>query len=1177
MTFRRLLLIFPVLLCGVAGISGYAQSTNAGDIRGTVTDPTGALIPGVTVTVLNIDTGVTKDFVTNDSGLYDTSSIVAGNYKVTFKSSGFETVIRGPITVEVGFTTVNGQLRVGSANEVVAVTTDVPLLNTESGDQTSTLSSKDMAQLPNVGGSNGPDWQNFMILLPGAAGTPMSNSGSSNPGMSVSTNGNLPFSNVLADGASTTLPSSQNANPAAFEDVDELQVSLSSFSAQYGVGGLIINQITKGGSAKYHGSAYEYFQNDALNAANFGFGNKVPVSRLRYDDFGGTISGPILKKKMFFFFGYDQIVNNGVQAGYNTVPTAANMAGIFGSDLLYDPTTQTYATDGAGNTYPVRKSFLSEYGVNQVPQSLMDPVALKYQQYYPTESSHIPYGHFVPAAVDPASGVAKNNFYSAYAIPRPWKRFFGRLDYDITPNNRLTISDTQGNELENGDNSIVACPIACQLGDVDNNNAQITDVWNISPHTINEARMGYTSQLNFFSDAASGKGVPGSLGWQFAKADVLPAVNYTRNNPYGQPVNGNFLAPGTNAQYKEFVFDPSDVVTMIRGKHVLHFGGEFAIYRDDATPWGNLNSGSFQFSGVYTEQWTLQPNAQGVLIGTANSSSTGEEYADFLLGAANQWNAAVTPESGARLKKPQMFVQDDWKLRPNLTLNLGLRYEISHGFNEVKNNMASFDPTVINPATGTLGAYWFGETHANGRNSMQADVYSTVLPRPGFSWLKDSATTVRGGFGVYSYNFSLDNYGAGMGASVSSAGGLTDNVGVVPVTQFGGAGTTLVKNPAGGYNAGTALPYTAASTDPTRFNGQSGGALIYNPYHTPIPKIYQWNFGVERQLGTDYVATLTYVGSHGFNLTFPTDINAVPENEATSASDNQFRPYPIYPGPIGASGNSSAPVHNGISNYNSLQASITKRFTHGLSMNFNYVWSHFLDDQDSSGWGSHAGPILWQHASSLTLNQSNLNYGPSNFDIRNAFKGYLVYQLPFGMGKQFLNHSQLLDEAIGGWQLSGTIVESTGNPFTITGPGPLYTSANAFQYPSRISGVSTDSPGGKNWQHWYNPAAFAYPGAGVFGNVPRNSLVGPGLNVVDLSAGKTFSVTEGIKFGIRCDAQNAFNHPSFGPPTGNQTNLTGATGAGSPFTGPAGGVGSSQITTLTVDGRSLQLSARITF
>ena len=347
------------------------------------------------------------------------------------------------------------------------------------------------------------------------------------------------------------------------------------------------------------------------------------------------------------------------------------------------------------------------------------------------------------------------------------------MDYDITPNNRLTMSDTQSDTPQHYPSTVSICPVGCQTGDVDNNNAQITDVWNISPTTINEARLGFTDQLNFFKDLALNRGYASQLGWQFAKADDFPAIQLDGSYPYA------WITPSSNSIYKEFTWDPSDVVTMIRGKHILHFGGELLAYQNNSTAWGNTNAGALGFTGQYTQQWTVDPTVCGANAGGAAciAPNTGLEYADFLLGYAQNWNAGLSPEYGARMKTPQMFFQDDWKVRPNLTLNLGLRYQINHGWNEVHNNMSSFDPTVNNPATNTLGAYWFGPTHANGRTSLQANTFKTWQPRLGFSWALDPKTVVRGGFGLYSYTWSLDTYGGnntsfGMGAAISSSGSV---------------------------------------------------------------------------------------------------------------------------------------------------------------------------------------------------------------------------------------------------------------------------------------------------------------------------------------------------------------------------------------------------------------------
>ena len=1139
--------VLPLLLI-FGSWAGFAQSTNSGDIRGTVTDASGALIPGVTVTVVNVDTGVSKSFTTNESGLYDTSSIVTGPYTVTFTKGGFEKLVRGPVTVEVGFTTVNGQLQVGAETQEVTVSADVPLLKTETSEQSTTLEAKSMEQLPQVAGGSGVSWENFMILLPGATGTPNGSQGSSNPGQEVAINGNLPYTNILADGASTTLSHSQNANPAVFETVAELQVNTSSFSAQYGVGGAIFNQITKGGTSQFHGAVYDYFQNNALTAYPYEFGTPRsqlgPIPFLRFNNFGFAVGGPILKKKMFFYFDYDQIVDHGNSSGYNSVPTTAVMAGNFNTQAqtIYDPTTQTIAYDSKGNPYPVRQSFASEYPAlgNAIPSALFDKVAAAMQQFYPTPTNHIPGGVFVTPKGFTSEGVPQQNFYSSQVQPLPYRKFFGRLDYDISAKNRLTMSDTQSDTPQRYPNQVSACPIGCQTGDVDNNNAQITEVWNISPTTINEARVGFTSQLNFFADLALGKGYPSKVGWQFAKADTIPAINFYNTYPYA------WIDPSSNSVYKEFTWDPSDVVTMIRGKHILHFGGELLTYQNNSTAWGNANAGTFNFTGQYTQQW--QTDASGVAHPVAG---TGMEYADFLLGYAQTWGAGVSPEYGARMKTPQMFVQDDWKIRPNLTLNLGLRYQINHGWNEIHNNMSSFDPTVTNPANNSLGAYWFGPTHANGRTSMQANTFNTWQPRVGFAWAYDPKTTLRGGFGLYSYTWSLDTYGGnnttfGMGAALAAAGGYSDQTnGITPATKLDGSGTI--------FGTTTSLPFSTAST-PTAYNGQPAG---YIQYHTPVPRIMQWNVSVQRALATDFVTEIAYVASHGSGLNFPTDLNQVPQ-QYWSTNDTANRPYPIFQSIQGSTNNAK-------SNYDSLQASITKRMTHGLSLSFNYVWAHMLDDQDSSGWGSRAGPQDFQNAFNPAANYSN-----SNFDVRHAFKGYAVYQLPFGKGKQFLNGSRLLDEAVGGWQIAGTVILQTGNPFTVYGNQANYSQAGT-QYPNWNPGVSWRAPH-QSILNWFNPGAFLQPADGTWGNVRRNSLYGPGINTFNLSAAKGFSIPwrEETKIEFRADAQNVFNHPSFGTP--NNVYLGSSVGGpGTPYTG------TSPITSLTIYGRNLQLALRVSF
>jgi hypothetical protein len=1141
MKLKLLAAMLAVLLS--AGLAGTAlgQSTNSGDFNGVVTDTTGAPIPGATVTVLNIATGVSKDLVTNDAGVYDTSSIVAGTYKLTFAKPGFQTFVRSSVTLEVGIHKIDAQLAIGAVTQEVVVNTDISLLKTENGEQTTTLSAQTLQALPQVG----QDWTSFNILLPGSSGVPSGAQGALGTGTSNGTtlavNGNLPFSTVLSDGAETTLPASANSDILTQEVIQEVQVSSSAFSAQYGVGGSLYNQISKGGTDRFHGSAYEYFQNDALDAYNYNFGG-TPTKFLRYHNFGGSVGGPILKRKMFFYFNYDHIIQHGGTAAVlYSVPTAAVLSGDFtGQPTVYDPATTTTQQTGTylypGQTLPtncpcvIRQSFADEYhNGNKIPASRFDAVASAMQKYFPAANA--------PGTL--SNGQTINNYTYTSPSSTPFIRYFGRLDYDIRSNNRLTLSNSEG---DNPGQSFGAgiCPVNCQTNDVSKNNAQITDVWTISPRITNEVRLGYTNQLNFFVPLTLNQGYPAKLGFQFAKADNFPSLNITGYNN-GANNNGNTVVTSQiNAVYKEHAFDPSDVVTFIVGKHILHFGGEFLIYQNNSTSWGNITAAQLGFTGSYT--------SEGVASGL-NNSNTGVAYADFLLGQTQNWSAGVTPEYGGREKLPQLFVQDDYKIRPNLTLNLGLRYQIQTGWSEVKGNEASFDPTVQNPVSNSLGATWYGSTRANGRGSIQAPVYSTFLPRLGFAYQLDPNTTVRGGFGLYAYNWSNDTYNGGVqGGAFGSQGSVNDTTnGITPVVILSGSGANL--------------PYIAASTNPAAFNGQN---VNYVQYHQPVGGSYQWNLQVQRQINNNLVTSLAYVASHGHDLPFPVDLNQVPESKL-AAVDQQLRPYPQYLN-INIAG--TAPGENATSNYNSLQAVIEKRASHGLSFNFNYTWSHFLDDLDSSGWGSHSGTTNWQNA----FNPS-ANYGSSNFDVRNAFKGNVIYQLPFGRGKQFLNNNLLLDEILGGWQASGTLVVQSGQPFTPTmsnGTNSYSLAGNNFKWYPNVVGNPVLS--GRGIHQWFNEAAFAVPASGTFGNERRNALTGPGLSTVNLSLGKTFTIWEQVRLQIRADANNAFNHASFGQPNAGLS-PNGAAGA------PAGSIatGTSTITGTTVPGRTMQLSGRLTF
>ncbi|HEX4020356.1 MAG TPA: TonB-dependent receptor [Acidobacteriaceae bacterium] len=1140
----RFTVVLAISICASAAL---AQNTNSGDIRGTVTDKSGAVIPGVTVSVLDVDKGVTHTYTTDGAGLFDTGSIVPDHYILTFTKEGFTTYERGPITLYVGTTMVNGQLSVGATTQRVVVSTDVPLLQTETGAQEATLNSKTMAQLPQTGA----DWQNFIMLLPGAAGTPENDSMSMQPGAGqTSINGNLPYASVLADGATTTLPMSQNSDVTIFETTSEVKVSTSAFSAQYGVGNIIYNQITKGGGGKFHGAGYEYFQNNVLNASPYAFGTNTPVPVLHYNNFGVAVGGPILPHRLFFYFDYDKTIDNGgASISFNTVPTPAVKNGMFtaaGSPTLYDPTTQTFQMTGThtytGSQYPggalqvtcpcvIRQSFDSEYhNGNVLPPGMINPVAKNIQAYFPAPN----------LAGQPSSGIALNNYTSNTPGKTPFTKFFGRLDFDVTSHNRLTVSETESDNPVT-DVGIGICPINCESQDVSRDNAQVSDVWTISPEVINEARLGFTDQLNFFVPDTLDQGYAAKLGFAMAKADNFPDVQIGNGSYYELGNNGST----PNAVYKEFVFDPSDVVTMIRGRHVLHFGGEFLINRADSTAWGNIVAGTVAYSGSYTSAG-----------GAATTAYDGTAYADFLLGQTQNWNAKVAPEYGARWKSPQLFVQDDYKMRPNLTVNLGLRWQGMTGWSEVKGNITAFDPTVVNPANNSLGAMWYAFSHANGRTTLQAPKYNTFLPRVGFSYQPSPNMVLRGGFGMYGSVWSEDTYGGGIGNAFGSSGTVNDSTnGFCPVVQLDTDGSTPdTRDP--GCGVGNNNPSSINSkylTSPTTPDAQNGAnsSVTYNQYHTPVPLNYQWTLAVQREIGTNYVGEIAYIGNHGTNLNFPVDIDQVPEDKL-GPNDLADKPYPLF-------GSITGSPNNAVSNYNALQAQITKRMATGLEFNANYTWSHFMNDLDSSGWGSREGYQNYQNAF-----DTNANYSRSNFDLREMFKAQAVYMLPIGEGRQFLNNNRLLDTVIGGWQTSGTVVLQTGAPIGITTGGNNSSnnqSGSYTQFANQVGNVSLPGSTKSRLNEWYNLNALVVPAPFTYGNFRRNVVSGPGLNVVNFSLGKNFHVWESVAFQIRADATNVFNHASFGQPGNN------AIGNGQ----------SAQITGTTVGGRTMQLYGRISF
>jgi carboxypeptidase family protein len=1144
-----------VILCGLAlglASSVLAQNSNSGDIRGTVTDTSGAVVPGVNVTVTDTDTGVINKYVTNNDGLYDTNSILPGTYTVEFSKGGYESYKRDGIPLEVGIITVDAQLKVGAATSVVEVNaSDIPLLKTEDAQVGATLTTNELTNLPNSNPSNG--YTEFLKLLPGATGV-TSGSGNggggtnSDPQFDQAINGTMPyFSSYLVDGGSIWLPHSANTDQGISESVSELNVIGTDAPSQYGGGGSVFNVILKSGSDTFHGSAYDYIQNDDLDARSYF--NSGAKSKVRYNYFGGALGGPIIKNKMFFYYNYQQLKNPNSGFGTATEPTAAMLAGcfdpkLFGNALTLDaahspvggpltPLTSGTAADIAQCTTADPTNASNDL---VIPTADFDPVAKAIQSNY-----------FL--AGQQGNSVLSNNYKYLGPGNGNLAKQIGRLDYNVTPKNRIDFSIIERYAPLVVSTSSPDCPVNCNNNSSDGGNGQLSDVWTIRANLINEARFSFNREADYFAQQSLGMGIPAKIGLKFSTADVLPTLNI--NNTGGNST----IQPGTEALFIQNSFLAADSLTWIKGKNILHFGGEVLMEQDNSTPWGGINGATLGFSGQFT---------------TSNPKVSESGYTDFLLGDVQSWNANSTPKHYMRANNPSFYVQDDIKLRPNLTINVGVRSETHGGSWEKYNHAGGFDPTLADPlgssyvsggttyAINPLGSLWFASL--SGARNKSNENKTIVMPRFGFAWQPTDKWVVRGGVGQYASLWSEDTVGGPMGFGSGAVGS----------TSVGASGTTPVATLSQSGFGTLPIIQGAAATNPLTYitpaSPQGSGVIPFTPYDLPIQNGWQWMGGVQYRLPGNMVAEGQYVGSHWENMMFLSDVNQL--SASNLGKGQAFRPYPQFAGIGVGSGGSRTGTYNGISNYDSASFMLHKPMSHGLAVEAAYTWSILKDDMDDSGWGEQFGDAYYQDAYNPAA-----NYAKSNLNRPNVLKGTVLYRVPLGKGHQYLS-SDIGDAVLGGWEASGDYIAESGTPFTVymddpandgslAGSGDVDGNSEAAWYPKLIG-----NPGsGGNINSWFNQQAYASPTFDTFGNNPRNSLVGPDLVWFDFSLAKSLSFPgwERGKLQIRMDANNVFNHPAFSLPDAKIDHANFSDTSVGRITGTDGG------------GRVIQLAARFSF
>jgi hypothetical protein len=821
---KRIVIVLSFLLL-VASIL-HAQNKATGDIRGTITDTSGAVIPGVTITLIETSTQSRAVTTANERGLYVKPYLPPGVYTLTFEKAGFRTLIRNGIDLHVGdILRVDAVLEVGAVKEFVSVTAEVPLVEAEKVERAGRLTAKQLTELPTVG----RDELSFLALMPGVS---YGNAGGGAQATDrVNVSGQRAYtSSFVLDGGAVTFPQSYNLDyyKPALDTIAEINISTTNFSAEYGNGGAVFNTITKSGTNEFHGAVYEFTQNDALGARNFFASQK---GELRWNQFGANLGGPIRKDKLFFFFSYQGDRQNTPVISNLSVPTAAMKQGNFaGFNPIYDPST-TVITNGKG----VRQPFPN----NVIPETAMDAISLKLIPYWSEPNR--------PGNVSLA-GITNNRYdQGSQSFVRDLISL--KMDYNLSSANRLTGTFVRSKTATKYQNFFPGdgCSTSnCGQLKQDEPNATVTDTWTLTPTVVNEMRMSFITADVPWVGPSAGKDIPGQLGLKNVGNNYFPSISIS---------NISGLTGGRNLALKQGAYTPANTTTWVKGRHILKFGGE---YRRSWVQQGSpINGGSFGFSQVFS-------NLPGV-------NGTGLGFADFLTGLPQSFS--YTPGLVIRVNQwsLQSFAADDFKVTPKLTLNLGVRWMARSGWGEDQNRISNFDPNLINPRTNTPGATWYADQ--NGRTALTDTRKGLFAPRLGLAWVPFNKLSIRAGYGIFYMPLSADAYSnqgpAGYRTQINMLS--TDNL--TPIF-------TLTQGPP------AAVPPTDATRTPDLLNGQS---ISWWPTRFHEPYTQQWHLTIQRELKS-ILFEAAYAGTKGVHLLFPRDMNQLPAEKLGQGQNARLFP-----------------------------------------------------------------------------------------------------------------------------------------------------------------------------------------------------------------------------------------------------------------------------------------------
>ena len=1100
---RATLLAWIVLILSSA-FSPLAAQTNVGQISGTVTDSSKGVLPGVTVTVINDSTQASRTAVTDDRGGYVITNLLPGRYTVTAELEGFKkTSQAGYILTADGRLTADVALSVGGVTETIEVAAVAgETINRTSGEIARVV---DSTQVQNMA-LNARNYLQLATLIPGSALTdfnPLAATTSLGTGTQA-INGNRGGANNLNVDGVFNLASGSNSsmvNNVGIDFIQEVKLQTSNFSAEYGRNsGASINVVTKSGTNEFRGSVFEYLRNDKLDAKDFFAARK---GKLRFNDYGGSVGGPIQKGKLFFFGGVEYKKIRQEILSRTTMPTTAFRNG----DFSALPTQLVFP----GTTTPIPGNNIS---------ALITPEGRSVARIY-------------DAMQQRATGFDDRNVgnNTTFQEPNPfdWREVIARVDYRLNNNHSVyyrfiwdsyTLIDPFGTFL--GANT----PTTPTLRKRPSPNNQVAYTWIVTPSLISESKV---------SAAWLGQRIPpeGDL-WQRETYGMTYPQLYQGGGRFDNSVpnidlqgfgnvrgaSGSLLSPTTDIM-------ATQTVTYVRGEHT--FKGGTSIIRNRVDQNGRSNYAGF-----------VNYNTAG------NNRTTGNAFADALLGNFRSYSEANGDPIGFfRFTQVDAFITDNWRLGNKLTVDLGMRYQWAPAMYTQANNVTNFDPSLYDPAqavtvlpNGTLvpgsgnrnnGLIRGGDgvpEDQQGRvpnfNAPEVAVVPTgaprgfydsahgFAPRLGFAWtpFDDAKTSIRGGFGVF-YDRPEGNV-------------YFSSVNAPPYLQTVQYDNGNLANPGGGTPAINALYGQIDSVSPD---------LV-------APRTYQYSVSVQRELPKGYFFEAAYVGNRGRNLIWQPDINqatfdVLAANQllptAQRATTNALRPYKGYTA-------IRERRSDAISNYHALQLYATKR-QGDLVMTASYTLSRVLTN--ASGIGDNPEDPF----------NIDFNYGPASFDRRHVAVFTYTYMIPF-----MRDRGGVLGNTLGGWEVSGITRFQSGQYFTVTGDTSIgnrradYTGAD-------IQLAESD----RTVQRWFNSQAFVVAPADRRGNGEVGQILGPGVQLWDLSLRKRFAVTQRVNAAFQADFFNAFNLVNF---TGLSTNISSANYGAVTTSAPA---------------RNIQLGLKLTF